>query len=134
MVWMHHRTFQDLEQISCQIDQVLDQPETLSEDSVTSAHKIPVIELNHTSECLFLKVMIPGLEQDDLNLKLTRESIIISGDLKHQFQNEYQKNLTQQDSSQKFRKVIALPVPIATEQVSSDYTNGILTLILPKAH
>lgn len=134
MVLMHHQTFQDLEQISCQIDQVLDRSETVSEDSIVSTPKIPVIEFNETSEFFILKVMIPGLEQDDLNLQLTRESIIISGDFKHQFQNEYQKNLTQQDSSQKFRKVIALPIPIATEKVSSDYTNGILTLVLPKAH
>ena len=134
MVLMHHQTFQDLERISCQIDQVLDRSEAGLENSGISTHKIPVIELNNTSESLSLKVMIPGLERDDLNLKFTRESIIISGDLKHQFQDEDYENLKPEDSSQKFRKVIALPDPVEKEQVSSDYRNGILTLILPKAH
>ncbi len=126
MVLTHHQTFQDLEKISCQINQV--------EDREISTHKIPVIEFNNTSESLSLKVMIPGLERDHLNLQLTRESIIISGDLKHQFQDESYNHLTEQHSSQKFRKVIALPDPVEKEQVSSDYTNGILTLILPKAY
>lgn len=90
----------------------------------------PAIELNDAGENLMLKAQLPGLNPDDIDVTVNRDSVSISGEYRHENQNEHSYGSEFQYG--KFSRTIGLPVGIKQDQVEADYSNGILSLRLPK--
>jgi len=88
------------------------------------------IELNDAGDNLELKAQVPGIHPDDLDVTVNRDSVTISGEYRHEdkgnnsYGSEFQYG--------KFSRTISLPVGIQQDNVQADYSNGILTLHLPK--
>lgn len=94
---------------------------------------IPPAELHETPEALHLKLEIPGLEPEDLDVQVTAESVTISGERKEETRTE-EKGMTRSEFRYgQFRRVIPLSTRIQHDQVHAEYKNGILNLTLPKA-
>ncbi|KKD39650.1 MAG: Hsp20 family protein [Limnoraphis robusta] len=128
MVLKHYQSFQDQEDIGRQVHQVFNQPEQWG----NSHPQVPVIKLNEAEDTIVVKAIIPSLDEKSLEMQVTPESIVLSGNLYHR-QRQTESPSNERKFSQKFRKVIALPQPILTPDIKTNYVNGILTLILPKA-
>jgi HSP20 family protein len=90
----------------------------------------PAIELNDAGENLMLKAQLPGLNQDDIDVTVSRDSVTISGEYRHEADSEHTYGSEFQYG--KFSRTIGLPVGIQQDKVEADYSNGILTLRLPK--
>ena len=129
MVLTHYQSFQDLENIDPQVDQVFNEPELLGNTNFN----IPVIKIQEKEQIIVIKVILPTLEENSLEMQVTAESIVLSGNLYYFSKTQKSPDQTVVKNSQKFRKIIALPQPILSGGIKSDYFNGILTLILPKA-
>ena len=93
----------------------------------------PAAELDETDDSYSLKLEVPGLELDDINIEATAEAIAISGERRSETKSE-QSGLSRTEFRYgKFQRVIPLPGRIQNQQVSAEYKNGILHLTLPKA-
>lgn len=92
----------------------------------------PAVELNDAGENLVLKVQLPGIHPDNLDINASRDSITISGEYRHEQENKPQNIYHSEFQYGKFHRTIGLPVGIQQNQVEADYNNGILTLRLPK--
>lgn len=90
----------------------------------------PAIELNDAGENLMLKAQLPGLKQDDIDVTATRDSVTISGEYRHESDRE--QSYGSEFRYGKFSRTISLPVGIKQDQVEADYSDGILSLRLPK--
>ncbi|AFZ42490.1 heat shock protein Hsp20 [Halothece sp. PCC 7418] len=90
----------------------------------------PAIELNDAGENLMLKAQLPGLSEDDIDVTVNRDSVTISGEYRHEDHSE--RTYGSEFRYGKFSRTIGLPVGIKQDQVEADYTNGILSLRLPK--
>lgn len=90
----------------------------------------PAIELNDAGEKLELKAQIPGINQDDLDVTVNRDSVTISGEYRHE--DDEQNSYGSEFHYGQFSRTISLPVGIQQNKVEADYTNGVLTLHLPK--
>jgi len=90
----------------------------------------PAIELNDAGENLELKAQIPGINQDDLDVTVNRDSVTISGE--YRYEDDGQNSYGSEFQYGKFSRTIGLPVGIKQDKVEADYTNGVLTLHLPK--
>ncbi|MEB3283507.1 MAG: Hsp20 family protein [Lyngbya sp.] len=127
MVLTHYQSFQDLENIERQVDQVFNEPDLCGNANLQG----PVIQMQESEDQIVIKAILPTLEENSLEMQVTPESIVLSGNL------YYPQQTTQSPSQplqfQKFRKVIALPQAILPQGRKFNYFNGILTLILPKA-
>jgi len=88
------------------------------------------IELNDAGDNLELKAQVPGMNPDDLDVTVNRDSVTISGEYRHE--NEAQNSYGSEFQYGKFSRTIGLPVGIQQDNVQADYSNGILTLHLPK--
>jgi HSP20 family protein len=78
---------------------------------------------------------LPDIEAKDLDIQVTKDSLSISGERHVKKKEESEKGYYWSEISYgSFRRVFALPVAIENEQVKAEYTNGILTLTLPKAN
>jgi HSP20 family protein len=94
---------------------------------------VPAAEMTETPEAIQLKVEIPGLEAEDLNLEVTVDSVSISGERKSESKTEEGGITRTEFRYGKFHRVIPLPVNIDNNNVTAEYKDGVLNLTLPKA-
>lgn len=94
---------------------------------------MPPAELNETDEAIALKVELPGMDPDDIDVQVTADSISISGERKSETRTEENGVVHSEFHYGKFQRVMPLPSRVDNTDVAADYKDGILTLHLPKA-
>ncbi|WP_072622137.1 Hsp20/alpha crystallin family protein [Spirulina major] len=131
MALIRWQPFSDIDTLRRQMDHLFDEVTNpiLSE---TAAWK-PAVELKDQGDQLVLRVQLPGINAEDVEINATRDAISITG----------QRHATQETDSEQgvyysefrhgpFKRIISLPIPIQNDHVTADFTHGILTLQLPK--
>ena len=92
----------------------------------------PLAEMDETDEEVHLRLEIPGLEADDLDIEVTEDAVSISGERKSESKTE-EKGVTHSEFHYgKFERMISLPAHVQSDRVKAEYKNGILALTLPK--
>lgn len=94
---------------------------------------MPVVEMHDTADAIQLKVELPGIDTNDLEIQATAEAISISGERKSETKTEDNGVLRSEFSYGKFQRVLPLPARIQNDKVQAQYKDGILHLTLPKA-
>lgn len=117
--------FEQMDSLRNQIDRVF----TDLEDNNYSWQ--PSVELIDRDDNLILRMPLAGINQQDLDIEVTRESVTITGERRH-WEDELSRYLYSELNYGKFGRQINLPVPIVNTEVKADYDAGMLTLILPK--
>ncbi|HEY9695605.1 MAG TPA: Hsp20/alpha crystallin family protein, partial [Oculatellaceae cyanobacterium] len=92
----------------------------------------PAIELSDTGDNLVLRAVLPGIDAKDVNVQVTNEAVLLSGEHRYEQKTEEPKLFKSEFRYGKFQRVIPLPVAIINDQVQAEYKDGILTLTLPK--
>lgn len=130
MAIVHWQPFSEMESVRRQMDRLFDEL-TNGALSQPVAFK-PAIELKDTETDLILKAQIPGMNADDLDVSVTRDSVTIQGERKYEQTSESEGVYRSEFRYGQFHRAIELPAPIEQEKVTADYTDGVLTLTLPK--
>jgi HSP20 family protein len=144
MAIVHWFPIQEIETLQREMDQLFDSlsPVTtrstgnvspVREQSGDRVAFVPALEMVETSDAVYLKVEVPGLEAKDLDVQVTAEAAEISGERQADFQQDSHQTVRSEFRYGKFRRVIPMPVRIQQDKVEADYQNGILSLKLPKA-
>lgn len=128
MMIRYWQPISEIETIRRQMDRVFDEFTGKREDLNTPW--MPATELIDVGESLLLKVQLPGLNSKDIDIQVTREAVFIAGE--RQPQQNGQDLLHSEFRYGKFQRMIQLPVAIQNEEVKASYTDGVLTLTLPK--
>jgi HSP20 family protein len=89
--------------------------------------------MTETPEAIQLKLEIPGLEAEDLNIEVTTDSVSISGERKSESKTEEGGITRTEFRYGKFQRVVPLTVSIDNTNVTAEYKDGVLSLTLPKA-
>ncbi|NJL01366.1 MAG: Hsp20/alpha crystallin family protein [Spirulinaceae cyanobacterium RM2_2_10] len=94
---------------------------------------VPAAELHDTAEAIELKLEVPGLQAEDLDIQVTAEAVSISGERKSETKSEKDGVTRTEFRYGSFRRVIPLPARVQNTNVKAEYKDGILHLTLPKA-
>ncbi|MBP0041119.1 MAG: Hsp20/alpha crystallin family protein [Roseofilum sp. SBFL] len=93
---------------------------------------LPAAELHETPEAFEIKLEVPGMKPDDLDIQVTAEAVSISGERRSERTTE-EKGVTRSEFRYgQFQRVIPLPNRIQNNNVEAEYKEGILHLTLPK--
>lgn len=126
MALIRWQPFPEMETLRRQMDQIFDEIAVVNREPQITWK--PAIELQDTEDAIILRAEIPGVEGKDLDIRVTREAVAISGDRSFDrdrtFRTEFRYG--------KFQRVIALPVSVQNDQVQAEFKDGILILTLPK--
>ena len=108
--------------------------EALASDNQNSMRQsfMPLAEMEQTENAVHLKVEVPGMKADDLDVQVTQEAVMISGERKSESKSEKNGMRRSEFRYGSFSRTIPLPVPVDNNQVKGDYQDGILILELPK--
>ncbi|MEH1871105.1 Hsp20/alpha crystallin family protein [Nostoc sp.] len=94
--------------------------------------KVPAAEIQETENAIHLKLELPGIEAKDLDVQVTENAVYVSGERKSETKTE-EKGVTKSEFHYgKFQRVVPLSARIQNTNVTADYKDGILNLILPK--
>lgn len=120
----------EMEVMRRQMDRLFD--EMVSFEKVPTLAWKPAIELLDGEDALTLKVALPGVEAKDVDISVNRESVTLKGERHYNQESQDNGYYHSEFRYGSFERSIRLPIAIENDQVQADYTNGILTLTLPK--
>jgi len=93
---------------------------------------MPLTEMEETENAVHLKVEVPGMKADDLDVQVTREAVMITGERKSESKLEKNGITHSEFRYGSFQRTIPLPMTIDRHGVKGDYQDGILILELTK--
>lgn len=96
-------------------------------------HRFPRINLSEDQENYYLEALLPGLNEKDLDLSVTGNTLTLSGERTEPQENEGRTWHRRERGSGKFLRTIELPSDINGKEVSAEYKNGVLTVTMAKA-
>jgi HSP20 family protein len=97
---------------------------------------VPVVDIRETENELIVKADIPDVKFEDIDVRLENGTLTLGGERK--FENETSDKKENggwhrvERSYGKFERMFTLPDTVNPDGVKADYTNGTLTITLPK--
>lgn len=91
------------------------------------------VELIERDKNLIMKVMIPGMQKEDINIEVSEDHVNILGECKADYNEEKDLIHRSEFCIGRFSRTLSLPQKIDHQKVKAEYKNGILTLIMPKS-
>lgn len=126
--------FRDIDNLQQEVNQLFDTFPALDRRSRSKNYTFsPAAELHETSDAVQLKLEIPGIDPNNLDIQAGAESVSISGERKSENKSEEGGIHRSEFYYGKFQRVIPLPCRIQNNNVEANYKDGILHLNLPKA-
>lgn len=94
----------------------------------------PAIDLEDTEDAYIVRTDLPGLEKDKINLTVANNMLTIEGVRQTSKETTDQNRgfYAQERSYGSFARSLPLPGPVDESKISAEYTNGVLTITLPK--
>lgn len=92
----------------------------------------PAIDLYEDKDNFFVKAELPGMKKEDIDISLHDGSLSISGERKTDTTHQNDEVYRSERFFGRFQRTIGLPAPVATDKVTAQYRDGILTVTLPK--
>lgn len=90
------------------------------------------IDMYQTPDTIVLRTMIPGVKKEDLDISLSRDSIIIKGKRAEESKAPDQDYFHRELYWGAFSRKVDLPHEVDIEQADAVERNGMLTLTLPR--
>lgn len=99
----------------------------------TTNEVCPAINVYQTNNQIMIECELPGLEQKDVEVTSTQESITIKGTFKRREDIDDQDVLLDERAFGKFTRILKFPANINFEQTHASFKNGLLTVTAPVA-
>ena len=93
---------------------------------------VPALDVQESKDNYTIRVEVPGLKREDIEVSLEDGELTISGERKSETPVEGTEVHRQERFYGKFSRVITLPAAVAADQVKAQYKDGILTVTLAK--
>jgi HSP20 family protein len=95
--------------------------------------RTPKIDLYESENTYFIRISLPGVRKEELQLRFTSESSIeIKGRVKPVIPVEFSENIMREIYQGPFRRVVNLPKAVDSNNLRFDYQGGILEIYSPK--
>lgn len=92
----------------------------------------PAVDVAENDKELTVRAELPGIDPKDLDVTVTGNQLILSGEKKELEEHEGKDFHHTETRYGAFRRVVPLPEGVDTENVDAQYANGVLTLHLQK--
>ena len=110
-------------------DQFGELSQTFEGGSVLSEISVDVAD---TGDEIVVTVDLPGFAEEDIDLRADQESITLSADAETEAVEEDANYHRKERSHQSVSRRVRLPEAVDAAAASATYTNGVLTVTLPK--
>jgi HSP20 family protein len=98
-----------------------------------TAGVFPLTNITENKDNYYVRAELPGMAADEIDISISGDALSISGERKIPPEEEGAKYHRREREAGKFSRVISLPGQIDAEKVEARYSDGVLTVVLPKA-
>jgi HSP20 family protein len=134
-VWPSRPTFDtpfhDFDQIRREMLRLLDAAGDGAPEPRTGV--FPPMNITQDDENFYLRAEIPGIKPSELSISALRNRVAISGKREIPREHDRVSYHRKERPEGAFNRAVTLPTEVDAERVDARYTDGILTLTLPKA-
>ena len=92
----------------------------------------PSLDVYEDKDNLYVKVELPGMKREEIEVSLHEGSLSISGERKSEQKHQDAEVYRAERFFGRFQRTVTLPTPVAAEKVNAEYKDGILSITLPK--
>jgi HSP20 family protein len=92
----------------------------------------PALDLYEDKDSLFVKIELPGMKKEEIEVSLHEGSLSISGERKSEQKHQDADMYRAERFFGRFQRTVVLPNPVAADKVKAQYKDGILSITLPK--
>lgn len=94
----------------------------------------PAVDIRETANELIVKADLPGVSENDVDLRIEDGTLILKGERKFENQSNDEKGGYHriERSYGSFARYFSLPDTVDPEKVTAEYKNGVLTVTLGK--
>lgn len=128
---LHSRTMEEIERIQDKMGRLLEEiekePPLLSADVVT-----PLADIIETDEELIVKVDLPSMEKDDVEVTISEDLLTVKASRKAEKEEKGRDYYRRERTYSKFERVLKLPCAVKDEEASAKLEGGTLKITLPK--
>ena len=103
-----------------------------AQDTLTAANFIPAVDIYEDEQKLVLKLEVPGVRQEDLDVRLENQTLTVKGERKFETKEKQENFHRIERRFGTFARSFTLPVSIDTASVAAKYENGVLAIQLAK--
>jgi len=105
-------------------------------ETIKNAILRPAIEITQCNENYKVKVQLPGVKKEDIEVELDNDFMTITAETKEEKreENEHKRYYTSEFRYGQYQRTISFDQPVKAEDATADYKNGILTITIPKEH
>ena len=126
-------TFGRLSNLRDEIDRLFEEPlAAFTRGSQLLSGWTPALDVYEEKDNVIVRVEVPGMKKEDIQLSLHDGSLSISGERKSEETFKNAEVYRAERFFGRFQRTVTLPTPVAADKVKAQYKDGILKVTLPK--
>jgi HSP20 family protein len=92
----------------------------------------PAVDVSETDDAVIVKVDLPGVKPEDMEISLTDNVLVIKGEKKREEEEKKENFYRMERYYGTFMRAIQLPCEVQEDKVEAHYKDGVLKVVLPK--
>ena len=92
----------------------------------------PAIDVSETDDAVVVRADIPGLDPEDLEVRLSGRTLTIKGEKKQEKEEKKENFYRVERVYGSFVRTVDLPAEVEADRAEATYKNGVLKITLPK--
>lgn len=101
-------------------------------EGLSIAVATPAIDVAETDEALEIRMDLPGLKPEEIDIEITGDMLRVSGEHKEENEEKEKTYHRVERRCSAFARAVSLPAPVKEDQISAECKDGVLTITLPK--
>jgi len=93
---------------------------------------LPAVDITEKENGYEIAAELPGLDEKDIEVKLSNGSLVIKGEKKEDRQEKKKGYHLSERHYGSFERIFSLPPGVETDKVEAKFNKGVLTISLPK--
>ena len=93
---------------------------------------VPSVDVSETDDGFEVRAELPGVAKDDLHVSVEDNLLTLSGEKRQEEADDTQNYRRVERRYGSFQRRFTLPSEVETEDIKAEFTDGVLTLSIPK--
>jgi len=125
--------FRELASLQNRVNSLFQDYGRTGQDELTTAGSfVPPVDVYEDEHKVTLKLEIPGINQDDVDIRLENNTLTVRGERKFDKEEKEENFHRIERRYGSFFRAFTLPTTVETENIDAKYENGVLRLELKK--
>ena len=99
---------------------------------ITNYNSLPEVNIRETKDAYFVDMAVPGLKKSDFRINLDNQVLSICTEVEENNEQKEDNFIRREFGYSSFKRSFSLPKTINEDDINAKYTDGVLSIHLPK--